>query len=115
VLRGLEWYRNRLIAYSLGNLAGSHTLAMGGVLAQSALLRVTLDARGRLITGSLLSLRLDRAGTPGLDRGRTSIKLIRSLSRTDFPHSALRISAAGTFGPPHPRVAPAIPKRSQRT
>ena len=46
VLRGIEWYRHRLIAYSLGNLATSHTLATIGDLGRSALLRVRLDARG---------------------------------------------------------------------
>ena len=45
VLRGMEWYRGRLVAYSLGNLATSHTLSSAGVLAESALLRVTLARR----------------------------------------------------------------------
>ena len=31
VLRGMEWYRGRLIAYSLGNFVGYHTLATDGV------------------------------------------------------------------------------------
>ena len=30
VLRGMEWYRGRLIAYSLGNFVGYHTLATSG-------------------------------------------------------------------------------------
>jgi poly-gamma-glutamate capsule biosynthesis protein CapA/YwtB (metallophosphatase superfamily) len=51
VIRGIERYRNRLIAYSLGNFVGYHTLGAGGVLSDSAILRVTLDTpwpgRGR--------------------------------------------------------------------
>ena len=30
VLRGLEWYRGRLIAYSLGNASGYRTLSTAG-------------------------------------------------------------------------------------
>ena len=32
VLRGMEWYRGRLIAYSLGNFAGYRVFALGGPL-----------------------------------------------------------------------------------
>jgi hypothetical protein len=97
VLRAMEWYRERLIAYSLGNLAGSHTLSTAGVLAESALLRVTLDTRGRFIEGSLIPLRLDGFGTPAVDPRRASLGLVRSLSRQDFPRSAVRISPSGTI------------------
>jgi poly-gamma-glutamate capsule biosynthesis protein CapA/YwtB (metallophosphatase superfamily) len=100
VLRAMEWYENRLIAYSLGNLAGTHTLATDGVLSDSALLRVTLDARGRLAAGSLVPLRLDAAGTPAVDPQRDSLRLVDSLSRQDFPTSAVRVTATGRLTPP---------------
>src|SRR4029079_4437742 len=32
VLRGMEWYRGRLIAYSLGNFAGYDVFSLGGPL-----------------------------------------------------------------------------------
>ena len=64
VLRGMLWYKHRLIAYSLGNLATSHRLAKEGILADSGLLRVTLDAHGRFIAGSLIPLKLNPTGTP---------------------------------------------------
>ena len=102
VLRAMEWYRNRLVAYSLGNLAGSHTLSTDGLLSDSALLRVKLDARGRLLAGSLIPLRLDAWGTPSIDRQRSSLRLMDSLSRQDFPGSAVHISAAGRLSPPAP-------------
>ena len=97
VLRGMQWYRHRLIAYSLGNLATSHTLSTDGILAESALLRIELDAQGGLVAGSVIPLRLDSSGTPAVDRRRTSIGLIRSLSREDFPRSAVRLSATGAL------------------
>ena len=36
VLRGMEWYRGRLIAYSLGNFAGYKVFALGGPLSSAA-------------------------------------------------------------------------------
>jgi capsule synthesis protein PGA_cap len=107
VLRGMEWYRGRLIAYSLGNLASSHTLSSAGVLAQSALLRVTLDVHGRFVAGSLIPLRLDAWGTPAFDPGRASLGLLRSLSRTDFAARALLIGAGGKLTRPALRRTPA--------
>ena len=97
VLRAMQWYKHRLIAYSLGNLATSHTLATDGILADSALLRVTLNAHGRFIAASLIPLELDAMGTPALDRTKASLSLIRTLSRQDFPHSAVHITKTGTI------------------
>ena len=99
VLRAMQWYKHRLIAYSLGNLATSHTLATDGILADSALLRVTLDAHGRFIAGSLIPLKLDPTGTPTRDRDKASLEMIKSLSHHDFPHSAVHITATGTISP----------------
>jgi len=106
VLRGIEWYRGRLIAYSLGNLAGTHTLSTSGSLAESALLRVTLDERGGFKTGSLVPLRLVGAGTPVFDARGASITRIRALSREDFGTKAMRMSASGKLAAPGSSATP---------
>jgi poly-gamma-glutamate capsule biosynthesis protein CapA/YwtB (metallophosphatase superfamily) len=100
VVRGIEWYRKRVIAYSLGNLAGTHTLSTQGSLGESALLRVTLDAAGRFQAGSVVPLRLVGGGTPVFDAGRASIGRIRVLSHEDFGTRAIRIAASGRLAPP---------------
>jgi poly-gamma-glutamate capsule biosynthesis protein CapA/YwtB (metallophosphatase superfamily) len=100
VLRGIEWYRGRVIAYSLGNLAGTHTLSTQGSLALSTLLRVTLDRRGRFAAGSIVPLRLVGAGTPVLDSRRAAIGRIRELSKEDFGPRAIRISGNGRLAAP---------------
>jgi hypothetical protein len=53
------------IAYSLGNFSGYHTLNTSGDLGTSAVLRVTLDARGRFVKGRIVPLRLDAAARRG--------------------------------------------------
>ena len=92
VLRGLELYRHRLIAYSLGNLAGWHNFATSGpVLSLSALIKVQMGPHGRFREGELTSLRLDGTGVPHRDHSERAAKLIRRLSYSDFG-GRLRIS-----------------------
>jgi hypothetical protein len=67
VLRGLELFRHRLIAYSLGNLAGWHNFATGGMLSLSALLTVHVGPAGRFRYAEVASLRLDSIGVPHAD------------------------------------------------
>lgn len=95
VLRGLELYKHRLIAYSLGNLAGYKNFGTGGNSALSALLTVAVTPTGRFFAGRIDSLRLDAAAIPHQDSGRAASKLMRSLSRADFPESPLRITSKG--------------------
>ena len=52
VLRGLELYKGRLIAYSLGNLAGWHNFGTGGRSSLSALITVALAPDGRFFVGA---------------------------------------------------------------
>jgi hypothetical protein len=93
VLRGIECYRRRVIAYSLGNFAGYRTLQTGGVLSLSGLLRVRLERGGRLKSGRLVPVRFDYPGTPR--RGSSSISQVRRLSRDDFGSRACHISRHG--------------------
>ena len=90
VLRGMQVYKDRLIAYSLGNLTGWHNFSTHGTLGLSGLLTVQLAPDGRLTRWRLVSLRLGGAGVPQVDHSHTAARLVRDLSRSDFgsaPHS----------------------------
>ena len=95
VLRGMEWYRGRLIAYSLGNFGGYKVFALGGPLSVSGILRVTLDGAGRFETGVLVPTRLVGDGVPALDPAERAHGLVRTLSRNDFGARRVRVSPAG--------------------
>jgi hypothetical protein len=95
VLRGMECYRRRLIAYSLGDFAGYNTLSTAGVLDLTGALRVGLAADGTLAQGRLVPMRLARPGLPRLDSSRASVNLVRRLSREDFGARACRVSRGG--------------------
>ncbi len=95
VLRGMEWYEGRLIAYSLGNFAGYKVFALGGPLSTSGILRVTLRGDGKFETGRLVATHLVGAGLPALDPSEAAHGVVRSLSREDFGARAVKISADG--------------------
>jgi poly-gamma-glutamate capsule biosynthesis protein CapA/YwtB (metallophosphatase superfamily) len=96
VIRGVERYRGHLIAYSLGNFVGYHTLAGAGVLSQSAILRVRLGAGGTVLSARWISIRLID-GLPRPEPSEQSAKLVATLSREDFPTDHFVIPPDGRF------------------
>ncbi|MGN6379953.1 MAG: CapA family protein, partial [Gaiellales bacterium] len=95
VLRGMEIYHRRLIAYSLGNFAGYHNFSLDGDLGVSAILHVTLDADGSLRSGRLTSVRLAGAGQPEVDPSGAGAALVGELSRDDLGARGVRLTPAG--------------------
>ncbi|MBV9292733.1 MAG: CapA family protein [Frankiales bacterium] len=98
VLRGMEFYRGHLIAYSLGDSASYHNFNTDGTLSRSVVLRVTLGPHGRFRSGRLTSVRLVDHGRPVL--GGDSIAFVRQLSKDDFGSHAARLSHNGTIRQP---------------
>ncbi|MCY7303393.1 MAG: CapA family protein [Thermoleophilia bacterium] len=97
VLRGMEWYKGRLIAYSLGNFAGYNVFALGGPLSLSGILRVTLRGDGGFDSGTLVPTRLVGAGVPALDPAESAHGIVRTLSREDFGGRGVMVSANGNL------------------
>lgn len=101
VLRGMEFYKGKLIAYSLGNFAGGgRTLSRNGVLKYSGVLHVSLTKEGEYVEGKFVSTYLNDAGVPTRDkaddRGR---KMVAELSEADFDETAAVIGADGSIKP----------------
>lgn len=97
VLRGMEWYNDRLIAYSLGNFAGYKVFSLGGPLSVSGILRVTLRSDGTFETGRLVPTRLVGEGVPALDPTEAAHGIVRTLSRQDFGARGVRVSRDGVL------------------
>jgi hypothetical protein len=100
VLRGMEVYRGRLIAYSLGNFAGYHNFGLDGELAESVILHVRLTARGAFRRGRLVSVRLVDAGRPEVDPTGAGAQLVANLSRDDLGVRAIGVAAGGRITRP---------------
>jgi poly-gamma-glutamate capsule biosynthesis protein CapA/YwtB (metallophosphatase superfamily) len=109
VLRAMQWYRGKLIAYSLGNFAGYDTLSLDGVLADSAILHVTLRANGSFAGGSVTPVLLTGLGYPQPDPAGTGIDLIDALSREDLGATGVRIGPAGRILVTPAVTAPSAP------
>ena len=84
VIRGMEQYKGRLVAYSLGNFAGWKNFSRAGTLALSGLLTVRVTGDGRVLGGTWLPLRITGPGVPKVDPSQASLSLVRKLSQTDF-------------------------------
>lgn len=101
VLRGLEFYRGRLIAYSLGNFAGGGgTLNNAGNLGLGAVLTVSLYPDGAFAGGRLISTHMYEAGLPRPDPQQRSLALVRELTELDFPETGARLGPDGEITPP---------------
>ena len=95
VLRGMEVYNDRLIAYSLGNFATYGRFNLSGNLGVGAVLEVVMDAEGRFVTGKVLPTRQEGEGVPVKDDEGTAIDLVRTLSADDFGSTAVRVAQDG--------------------
>ena len=115
VLRGVELYHGRLIAYSLGNLAGFHNFALGGRSALSGLLRVRVGPEGSFAAGTFASLRLTGPGLPQPSTPRTPRRRSSRSSRARTSvRGASRVRADGTLAPRPDAVSPGPSARSRR-
>jgi len=96
VLQGVELYKGKLIAYSLGNFAGWKNFGRSGDLALSGLLTVKVAGDGRVLGGKWLSLRIADPGVPKLDPSRAAVSLAKRRSAEDFA-TPVKLRADGTF------------------
>jgi hypothetical protein len=95
VLRGMEIYRGRLIAYSLGNFSGFHNFGLDGVLSETVVLHATLAPDGVFRSGRLASVRMAEAGQPVPDPEGAGAALVAELSKEDFGPNGVEVSAGG--------------------
>ena len=98
VLRGMQFYRGRLIAYSLGNFAGDGNFATDGDLDMSEILHVTLSATGRFEAARIYPVQFAGTGRPVPGGG--AVAFTSRLSTEDFGSSAARISRSGVIQAP---------------
>jgi poly-gamma-glutamate capsule biosynthesis protein CapA/YwtB (metallophosphatase superfamily) len=98
VLRGMQFYKGHLIAYSLGNFADYGDFATGGVLSMSVILHVTLSATGAFVAARIDPVEIVGQGTP--EPGGGAVSFVAGLSSADFGKSAARFSPSGVITPP---------------
>ncbi|WP_282846840.1 CapA family protein [Microbacterium oxydans] len=101
VLRGAEFYRGRLIAYSLGNFGGGGVFGAEEETRYGAYLSVRLRADGSLVAGRVRPVRFEfDGGAPHPDSTGRATDLINERSRRDFPDTAALIDEGGVLRVP---------------
>lgn len=109
VVRGMERYKNRLIAYSLGNFATYYGISVAGIKGIAPILTATLDGNGAFVCADVVSTVQLRPAGPSIDPGGSALKLLRSLSIADFGEPGLAFLAGGEIVPaPRPDVEPHV-------
>ncbi len=99
VVRAMERYNGRLIAYSLGNFATYYGISVAGIKGIAPILVTTLDGNGRFVEGSVVSTIQLRPAGPSLDPGQRALQLMRGLTAEDFESPGLRFHDDGRFEP----------------
>ncbi|GHS86234.1 metallophosphatase [Campylobacterota bacterium] len=88
VPRGLEIYRDRLIAYSLGNFATYEMMNLAGDRAFAPILDVQIDLDGKFLRGKIHSFKQAKPGVPMADPASGAAKLMAKVSSEDFGKNA---------------------------
>ncbi len=103
VVRAMERYRNRLIAYSLGNFATYYGISVEGIKGIAPVLVATLDGEGNFVEGKIYSTIQLRPDGPSIDEENGALNLIRSLSIRDFMTPGIVFNPDGSLLPA-PRI-----------
>jgi poly-gamma-glutamate capsule biosynthesis protein CapA/YwtB (metallophosphatase superfamily) len=99
VPRGMEIYKGRLIAYSLGNFATYYGISVAGIKGLAPVLEVRLNADGSLLDGRIISTIQLRPGGPYPDRKKRAYQEIKRLTMRDFCGGGIEFSDDGYFVP----------------
>ena len=111
VVRAIERYKDRLIAYSLGNFATYYGISVAGIKGIAPILITTLDGEGRFIEGEIISTIQLRPDGPSIDEKQRALNLMRGLSIEDFGAPGVRFESDGRVIPIERQTNPAHGRR----
>jgi poly-gamma-glutamate capsule biosynthesis protein CapA/YwtB (metallophosphatase superfamily) len=103
VVRAVERYRDRLIAYSLGNFATYYGISVDGIKGIAPILVATLDGEGKFVEGRIHSTIQLRPDGPSIDQRDRALNLMRKLSTLDFTTPGIVFNPDGSLMPA-PRI-----------
>ena len=112
VVRGMERYKDRLIAYSLGNFATYYGISVAGIKGIAPILTATVDGNGTFVEAKIVSTIQLRPAGPSIDPKQKALHLIRRLSTDDFGEPGLTFLPDGRVVP---RERPPVPPHTLAT
>ena len=97
VARAMEVYKNKFIAYSLGNFCTYGMFNLDGPSGIAPLLKIYVNEKGDFIRGHITSIKQTGEGGPLPDKNHAAYNLIKSLTASDIPNSHLRFEDSINF------------------
>jgi len=96
VVRAVEVYRDRFIAYSLGNFCTYGKINVSGVNGIAPMVKVYADKTGKFLKGQVFSARQFQRKPIQRDTiNKGALTQIRQLTKTDFPECRIEIDEDG--------------------
>lgn len=95
VTRGIEVYKDRFIAYSLGNFCTYGRFNLAGPNGIAPIIRLSVDTDGRFLSGRIIPVYQPWPGGVKLDSAKRVIRKIKDLDLQDFPDEVINISDNG--------------------
>ncbi len=95
VTRAVEVYKNRFIAYSLGNFCTYAGINVSGINGLAPIVKVYTNAKGDFLQARITSTTQSYRGSVMIDGQKQVLKRIQELSRQDFPENPIQIDNNG--------------------
>lgn len=106
VVRAMEVYKGKLIAYSLGNFATYGPFNLNAENGLAMVLEAHLAPDGTFLRGMAYAVKQDKQGGPKLDPEKKILPVLRTLSNADFPQTSIVIGPQGELWLPGTEVPP---------
>ena len=100
VVRGMELYQGKLIAYSLGNFATYGPFNLSAENGIAMVLEARLASDGTFLGGHAYPTKQDKPGGPKLDPEMRILPVVRELSKIDFGRDAVVVADNGDLTVP---------------
>lgn len=100
VVRGMELYQGKLIAYSLGNFATYGPFNLSAENGIAMVLEARMGPDGTFLGGHAYPTKQDKPGGPKLDPEMRILPVVRELSKIDFGKDAVLVADDGELTPP---------------
>ncbi|MCD9018379.1 CapA family protein [Parachryseolinea silvisoli] len=95
VTRAVEVYKDRFIAYSMGNFCTYRGISVTGVNGMAPIVKVYTDRTGKFLQGHITSTYQTYGTGVRVDPQQQVLKRIQELTKKDFPETRIRIDEEG--------------------
>ena len=97
VTRAIDIYKNKFIAYSLGNFCTYGRFKLSGANGIAPILQLEISEKGEFISGKIIPIKQINGGYVRLDTEKKAIKKVQDLTNLDFPGNSITIDNEGNI------------------